>query len=104
VWNKTKLKVMEKQKIYVVYYSKGSYEDYEKIIIFATNNEDKAIRYACRYMEILNKLRKHYMQFAKNKEYRLETIEKKYENTPIFKRFYSVMNLGHCFYREVELR
>jgi hypothetical protein len=95
---------MEKQKIYVVYYSKGSYEDYEKIIIFATNNEDKAIRYACRYMEILNKLRKHYMQFAKDKEYRRETLCEMYRNTPIGNRFDSIMNLGHCNWEEVELR
>ena len=80
---------MEKQKIYIVKYAKGSYEDYEEITIFATMDEIKAKDYISKYNMILDKL-KTYNQICRNTNSLIYSLNKK--------------ELHQCFYEEVELR
>ena len=44
---------MKNNKIYIVKYYGGSYEDYYETIIFATTNKSKAYKYRTRFNQIL---------------------------------------------------
>lgn len=94
---------MEKQNIYIVKYAKGSYEDYEEIIIFATMDEIKANNYVRKYNIILDKLKTQYHKYGDHSG-GFSTIKKEFIRSNVFYRFYEVFKLRRCFYEEVELR
>jgi hypothetical protein len=95
---------MEKQKIYVVKYGSGFYEDYRENIIFATKDEVKANNYIRRYNTILDKLKTYYKKYSNDNCFSYSSIRKEFEGTKISYRYHAIYELDKCFYEEVELR
>lgn len=91
-----------KNKIFVVIYSTGNYEDYHRVMIFATTKKSTATKYVTKFNNILKKWRKHYSQFEDNKMgfkwIKEEYIEQHYD------RWNTLRNINKCFWEEVEVR
>ena len=99
-----KIDTMENNKIFVVKYSSGFYEDYKETIIFATKDEVKANNYIRRYNIILDKLKTYYEKYSNNNRFSYDSIRKEFEGTKISYRYHAIYELHQCFYEEVELR
>jgi len=89
-------------KIYIVKYSEGSYEDYRENIIFATINKSTATKYVTRYNKILKKWKEYYSQFEEIKS-GINWIKYEFINTK-YNRWYFLRKLNKCFYEKVEIR
>ena len=99
--NKERMKKVT-DKIYIVKYSEGSYEDYLENIIFATINKSTATKYVTRYNKILKKWTEYYSQFEEIKS-GINWIKDEFINTK-YNRWYCLRKLNKCFWEEVEIR
>lgn len=87
------------EKIYLVCYSTGDYEDYRNIIIFATNSHSKAVKYRGKFNRILKKWQDYYSQFTGKWGWIMpEHVERHYD------RWYMIGKIGRCYIDEVEVR
>lgn len=94
------------EKIYIVSYSSGDYEDYSNKIIFATMSKSKATKYVTRFNKILKKWKDYYKIYEEKKIWsnklltwiKDEYVEKHYD------RWYMLQNINKCRYIEIELR
>lgn len=89
-------------KIYIVKYSEGSYEDYLENIIFATINKSTATKYVTRYNKILKKWTEYYSQFEEIKS-GINWIKKEFVETK-YNRWNYLRELNGCFWEEVKIR
>jgi hypothetical protein len=91
-----------KNKIFVVIYSTGNYEDYHTVMIFATTKKSTATKYVTKFNNILKKWKKYYSQFEDNKMgfnwIKEEYIEQHSD------RWNALRNINKCFWEEVEVR
>lgn len=90
------------EKIYVVIYNAGSYEDYREEIIFATTKKSTATKYVTKFNRILKKWKEYYSQYE---EYKMgyylikpEFVEQH------FKRWYWLKDINGCGYQEIPIR
>ncbi len=91
-----------KNKIYIIKYRGGDYEDYYEKIIFATTYKTKAISYVRRFNRILKKWKNYYSQFE-TKHCGITWIKEEYIDQ-YYQRWYSLQKIDKCFFASVELR
>lgn len=89
-------------KVYIVFYYGGSYEDFYKSIIFATTKKSIAIKYVTKFNRILKKWKNYYSQFE-TKKCGITWIENKYTEK-YYNRWYSLQNITKCYYEEIPIR
>lgn len=89
-------------KIYIIKYRGGDYEDYYEKIIFATTYKTKAIAYVRRFNRILKKWKNYYKQFE-TKHCGITWIKEEYIDK-YFQRWYSLQEIDRCFFESIELR
>ena len=94
---------MKKDKIYIVKYYGGSYEDYYETIIFATTSKSKAYKYRARFNRILKKWKKHYSQYETRNMAGMFWIGEEFVNK-YYTRWSSLNRYTQCNVQEVELR
>lgn len=88
--------------IYIVYYTTGSYDDYQENVIFATKVKSKATKYVTKFNKILKKWKTYYSQFEEDR-YGMKWIKKEHIDK-YFDKWYKVRDIGRCSYYEVKLR
>ena len=93
---------MDKNKIYIVKYYGGSYEDFYETIIFATNSKSKAYKYRARFNRILKKWKKHYSQYETRNVGLFRWLGD--EHIKYYNRWSSLSRVTQCNVQELELR
>lgn len=91
-----------KDKIYLVEYSCGSWDDHYPVVVFATTKKSVATRYVTRFNRILKKWRKYYEQFEE-KQGGISWVKDEHLQTK-FERWYALKSINKCRYIEVEIR
>lgn len=86
------------KKIYVVQYSTGAYESFEKVMVFATESEEIAIKYIDKFNTILKKWQEYYAQFFNSDDDSSDQLRKYYQ------RWDSINDVNKAFYEEIEIR
>jgi hypothetical protein len=89
-------------KIYLVKYYGGSYDDYYNVTIFATNKKSKAIKYVIKFNRILKKWKEYYSQYEDNK-FGFKWIKDEFVNQ-YFNRWNNLNQLTKCYYEEIPVR
>lgn len=91
------------EKIYVAYYSEGSYDDYRKIIVFASTDKRKVTKWCTKFNKILKKWQDYYSQYeTKNYGY-FKWIGDEYVDL-YFNRWHFLKSVNKANYYEIELR
>jgi len=90
-------------KIYVVKYCGGSYDDYYNVIIFATAKKSIATKYVTKFNRILKNWKEYYKQFEEDSELGFGWIKKEYVESH-FNRWYNLQNITKCYYEEIQVR
>ena len=90
------------EKVYIVAYSEGLYEDYCKYNIFATGSKVKATEYRDKFNKLLKKWQEYYTIYGEEKLGRLYLKEEYVEK--YFDRWYKIMDIHECFIEELEIR
>lgn len=86
-----------KNKIYIAKYSTGEYEDYTEHIVFATFDEDKAIKWCDKFEKTIKRCRDFYGKYYAS-EFNLEKFK------TFVNRNYRYNNIGEAFYEKTEIR
>ena len=94
---------MNINKIYIVKYYGGSYEDYYETIIFATTKKSKAYKYRARFNRILKKWKKYYSQYETRNIAGISWIGEQFVNK-CYTRWRSLSRISQCNVQEIELR
>ena len=89
-------------KIYLVKYCGGKYDDHYTVIIFATNKKWRAIKYVSKFNRILEKWKDYYKQFE-TYEMGYPCIKEECFDTKIT-RWECLQNITKCYCEEVFLR
>jgi hypothetical protein len=93
---------VKNEKIYLVSYCGGSYEDSWNTVIFATHNKSTATKYVTKFNRILKKWKDYYDQFAATTRgfrwIKAEHVERH------FKRWYYLNGISNCYYEEIDIR
>lgn len=84
--------------MYIVKYSTGSWDDYYQINIFVTTDKEMAEKYVEKFNNILKKWKEYYSQFKD------EYGGIKDEYLKMSDRFYSLMEINKCSFKEIEIR
>ncbi len=95
---------MEKQsnKIYIVKYYRGSYDDYHEVTVFATASESTAKKYQAKFNRMLKKWKDYYSQYEEEK-WGARWISEEYSEN-YFHRWMSLRDITKCYYEEVLLK
>lgn len=91
-----------KEKIYLVKYCGGDYDEYYSTIIFATFNKDFSIKYVKRFNSILNKWKKYYSKYEDERlgfRWIMDEYVEKY-----FDRWIGLSKVTKCYYEEINIR
>lgn len=99
--NKNPRKEMN-NKIILVKYCGGDYEDYYTSVVFATANKKTAKNYVTKFNRILKKWKDYYSQFEQD-ENGFGWLKSEYAKSH-FNRWYSLRNIDKCYYEEIEIR
>ena len=94
---------MNKNKIYIVKYYGGSYEDFYEATIFATTKKSKAYKYRAKFNRILKKWKSHYSQYETRNIAGMPWLGKQYVNK-CYKRWSILNRITQCNVQEIELR
>ena len=86
-----------KDKIYLVKYSVGSYDDYTENECFATFNYEKALNYVNKGNRIVDMAKIHYLD--ENGE-----LKEKYKNTFIEDIYFNYCEFNNYYIEEVEFK
>lgn len=89
-----------RDKIYLVKYSIGSYEDYHVIDIFATQSKETADR----YVEKFNRILEHWLDYMKEFQDKYGFRDAEKCTTTISYRYYDIIDTGQAFIEEIEIR
>jgi hypothetical protein len=89
-------------KIYLVKYYGGSYDDYYNAVVFATFKKSKATKYCTKFNRILKKWKEYYSQYEEDK-YGFKWIKDEFTNK-YFDRWHSLRNYTKCYYEEITVR
>ena len=93
---------LDMDKIYLVKYDVGDYDNYDSYVIFATKSKSKAKKYVSKFNGIIKKWKLYYSQFESN-DCGFNWIKDEY----IEKHFYrwnSLREIGKCYYNEIYTR
>jgi hypothetical protein len=89
-------------KIYLVRYCGGNYEDYYSEVIFATTKKTTATKYVTKFNRILKKWKDYYSQFEHN-DMGFNWIKEEYVEQH-FQRWNCLRYITNCYYEEVNVR
>ena len=89
-------------KMYIVRYSGGSYDDWYEANVFVTDKKATATKYVTKFNKLLKKWKKHYKQYE-GKEFGVDWIKDEYVEQH-FNRWDSLRNINECYWNEIELR
>jgi hypothetical protein len=89
--------------MYLVYYTKGSYDDYTQINLFVTAKKPTATKYVTKFNRILKRWKKHYEQYQ-DKRLGINWIRDEYVDLGHFDRWYTITGINGCYYHEIEMR
>jgi hypothetical protein len=89
-------------KVYLVKYSQGDYDDIEVIDIFVTFNEETATNYMNRFNCLLEKYKKFYSKFEEVDSRGHKWIKDEYDD--YYERWYQLTSINGCFIVEMEIR
>ncbi len=83
--------------MFIVYYTKGTYEDYTKVIVFVTTDRNKASKWVLKFNKMVDKwskiyLEKRYCELASN------FVDSTMENIFYFSE------IGTAYFEPVEVR
>jgi hypothetical protein len=87
------------EKMYLVKYSTGSYEDYHQVVLFVTHSKDKADKYVEKFNRILNYWKDIVQSCEDENGYPVHTTSES-----LYDRYYDIIEMGHSFIEEVEVR
>ena len=90
------------EKMYLVKYSGGSYDDWFSEDIFITSKKYKATKYVNKFNRILKKWKEYYSQFEDDK-YRFPWIKDEFVDKH-FDRWNSLRKINKCYFEEIEVR
>ena len=90
-------------KIYLVKYYGGSYDNYYTTIIFATTNKSKATKYVTKFNRILKKWKEYYSHFEDDR-LGFKCIKKEFVTQSVYDRWHNLRNITKCYYEEVPMR
>jgi hypothetical protein len=93
---------MKSNKIYLVKYYGGSYDDNYTVNIFATSSKSKATKYRAKFNRILKKWKAYYSQYETNK-LGFNWIDDSYVDN-YYNRWSFLSRINMCYYEEVEVR
>lgn len=93
---------MESNKIYMAYYSAGSYDDYREVIVFASTDKKKVTKWCTKFNKILKKWKEYYSQFESDR-YGFKWIDEQYVDR-YYDRWSSLKKINQASYSEVEVR
>ena len=91
------------KKIYIVKYSRGSYDDCSEEIIFATLKKSTATKYVTRFNKILKQLEESNKKLEKVDSYGWTWIKDKYAKN-FWRRWSTVRDINIAFCEETEIR
>lgn len=95
---------MEKEtEIYLVKYSRGSYDDYYEVNLFATNNEFTAKQYIDKFNTILKKW-KNFLESMELRALRSENEEDFLDSHPITYRYHDIVGINEAGYERIKCR
>jgi len=89
-------------KMYIVRYCGGSYDDFYEANVFVTDKKTTATKYVTKFNKILKKWKEHYKQYE-SKELGMNWINDEYVQQH-FDRWNSLQNINKCYWNEIELR
>ena len=89
-------------KIYVVKYCGGDYDEYQSVVIFATTNKRIAVQYTNKFNHILKKWKDYYKQFEGNDMGFVWIKDEHVEQH--FYRWNRLRYITKCYYEEIEVR
>lgn len=93
---------MNTDKIYLVKYCGGSYDDYYTCVVFATTKQSVAKKYVAKFNRILKKWKKYYRQFE-GKEMGFNWIKQEHVEKH-FDRWNAINNISEAYYEEIPVR
>lgn len=82
--------------MYIVKYNYGSYDDFTRINVFVTNDEEKAKAYVEKFNAILKKWKEYWKQYE-NEDGWMEDEDK-------FQKWLRIADMGKAYYCEIEVR
>ena len=89
---------MSDDKIFLVMYSTGSWDDYTEINLFATYSEDYAKAYIEKFNTILNKWKQHWKKFDDDDQlWRQDGFKN-------FDRFHQITDMNTAWYYPIQIR
>jgi len=94
---------MSNNKIYIVKYSLGSYDDYREEIIFVTIKKSTATKYVTRFNKILKQLEESNKKLEKVESYGWTWIKDKYAKN-FYRRWSTVREINRAYWEESEIR
>ena len=94
---------MKANKIYLVKYSAGSYDDYYEVNLFATNNEFTAKKYVDRFNTILQKW-KNFLETMNSEALNSENEEDFLDKHPILYRYHDIVEINQAGYEQIKCR
>jgi len=89
-----------KDKVYLVQYSGGGYTDFYKVVIFATEDENTAIKYVEKFNTLLQKCITYYKKFEDEHGW---FDSEKFNNAMVCK-WYMLREIHKCYYEQIEVR
>lgn len=90
------------EKVYIVRYSGGSYEDYYANDIFVTVKKSTATKYVTRFNKTLKKWKAYYKQFEEE-NYGMPWIKEEHVEKH-FHRWNRIRNISNCYWEEIKVR
>ena len=94
---------MKTNRGYLVYFTKGDYEDTNNICIFFTRSEKKANKWVKKFNSLLDKKRTELKPYLK-KEWGHGYVKDKYINKWQGKQWELIHDISFAYYEEIEVR
>ena len=91
------------EKMYIVKYYGGSYNDSYETDVFVTDKKTTATKYVTKFNQILKKWKKHYKQYESKEFGTINWIKDEYVEQH-FNRWDSLSNITNCYWEEIEIR
>ncbi len=91
------------EKIFIVSYGRGDYDDYRRVDIFATSNKEYAEKYIEKFNSLLLKADEHYSKMIKGADdYNSDRFSDK--DGIFYDKYHEVKETFEAFLREIEIR
>jgi len=88
------------EKIYILKYSSGSYDDFYEQNIFATKSLEKA----CDYIQKFNSKLEYWKDVMKQYSDEGGYLKEEHYNLAITAHFWTIKDMNRCYMEEVEIR